>query len=165
MVEPKQHTVESIREILATVLDPEIPVLSVLEMGIIRNIAVESEGVFITITPTYSGCPAIHVMEEEIRSVLLRNGINTVKIKTIFTPAWTTGWLSENAKLKLKEYGIAPPTDVHLQQLLQIELPPPSCPYCTSKETELRSQFGSTACKAFYFCSSCRQPFEYFKPL
>lgn len=165
MVETKHHTVESIRELLATVHDPEIPVLSVLEIGIIREISVDSERVSVTITPTYSGCPAMHMIEEEIRSVLRKNGIDRVEIETTFSPAWTTEWLSENAKLKLKQYGIAPPGDEHQPQLLQIVLPPPSCPYCASKETELRSQFGSTACKAFYFCFSCRQPFEYFKPI
>ncbi|MEW5798066.1 MAG: 1,2-phenylacetyl-CoA epoxidase subunit PaaD [Bacteroidota bacterium] len=165
MVEAKQHTVENIRGILTSVLDPEIPVLNVLEMGIIRDIDVNSESVIVTITPTYSGCPAMHVIEEEIRSVLRENGIETVEIKTTFSPAWTTEWLSENTKLKLKDYGIAPPSGVHQTQLLQIELPPPPCPYCKSKETELKSQFGSTACKAYYFCPSCRQPFEYFKPI
>ena len=164
MVEAKQHTVESIRGILTSVLDPEIPVLSVIDMGIIRDIEINDGEVTVTITPTYSGCPAMHVIEDDIRSALLGNGIDSVRIRTTFSPAWTTDWLSENAKMKLREYGIAPP-HIHSTQLLQVELPKPACPYCNSTETELKSEFGSTACKSYYVCHSCRQPFEFFKPL
>lgn len=165
MVKTKPHTVESIREMLSSVLDPEIPVLSVIDMGIIREIAIDNGGVTVTITPTYSGCPAMHVIEESIRTSLLTNGFDSVMIKTAFSPAWTTDWLSEMAKKKLKEYGIAPPTHVKHSTLLQIELPKVQCPFCHSSETQLKSDFGSTACKAYYFCNSCHQPFEFFKPL
>ncbi|MBI2430076.1 MAG: phenylacetate-CoA oxygenase subunit PaaJ [Ignavibacteriales bacterium] len=165
MVETKPHTTESIREILSSVLDPEIPVLSVIDMGIIREIGIDEGKVTVTITPTYSGCPAMHVIEESIRSTLLENGIDSVTLKTTFSPAWTTDWLSDTAKKKMNEYGIAPPVQIPHSALLQIEIPKVPCPYCHSSETQLKSEFGSTACKAYYFCISCHQPFEFFKPL
>lgn len=165
MVEVKHHTATAVRDMLSTVLDPEIPALSVVDMGIIRDVTVEEESVTVTITPTYSGCPAMHVIEENIRDVLLKNGISSVNIKTVFSPAWTTDWLSEHTKRKLKNYGIAPPMNGNESQLLQIELPKVHCPLCNSKNTQLKSEFGSTACKSYYLCNSCSEPFEYFKPL
>lgn len=162
MVETKHYTVESVREILSTVMDPEIPVLSVIDMGIVRNIEVSSGTVIVTITPTYSGCPAMHMIEENIRTALVGQGFSSVIVKTVFSPAWTTEWFSETTKEKLKNYGIAPPTAQ--TELLHIEIPV-SCPYCNSTDTQMKSTFGSTACKSYYFCNACFQPFEYFKPL
>lgn len=162
MVEMNNHTIESVKEILSTVMDPEIPVLSVMEMGIVRKIEIDGDAVTVTITPTYSGCPAMHMIEENIRTTLERNGFSVAQVKTTFLPAWTTDWISETARQKLKEYGIAPP--VPQSEVLRIEMPV-SCPYCNSTDTQIKSEFGSTACKSYYFCNACFQPFEYFKPL
>lgn len=162
MVATKNHTIESVKELLSTVMDPEIPVLSVIDMGIVRKIEIDGDAVTVTLTPTYSGCPAMHMIAENIRTTLLRNGFSVVEVKTTFSPAWTTDWMTEATKQKLKEYGIAPPAQQH--EVLQIEMPV-SCPYCNSTNTQMKSEFGATACKAYYFCNTCFQPFEYFKPL
>jgi ring-1,2-phenylacetyl-CoA epoxidase subunit PaaD len=162
MVGTKHHTIESVKEILSTVMDPEIPVLSVMEMGIVRNIEIDGDAVTVTITPTYSGCPAMHAIEKNIRNTLRHHGFSFVIVKTTFSPAWTTDWMSEATKRKLKEYGIAPPASQF--ELLQREIPVP-CPYCHSTDTQMKSTFGSTACKSYYVCNTCCQPFEHFKPL
>lgn len=156
-------SVELIREILSTVYDPEIPVLSVLELGIVRKISINDNTVSIMITPTYSGCPAMHMIESDIRETLKREGVDSVEIETIFSTPWTTEWMSDEAKKKLKKYGIAPPVKTVQSAILQIELLTVECPLCHSSRTEVKSQFGSTACKSYYYCMECRQPFEYFK--
>lgn len=148
-----------------TVPDPEIPVLSVVDLGIIRKIHMEGASVIIEITPTYSGCPAMQVIEESIKNALTENDVFNIYIKTIYSPAWTTDWITEEAKLKLKAYGISPPSRLKKTELLQIEMPTVQCPLCNSNETTVKSEFGSTACKSYYFCNSCHQPFEYFKQL
>jgi ring-1,2-phenylacetyl-CoA epoxidase subunit PaaD len=164
---------QRIFEILETVSDPEVPVLSVIDLGIIRNVEVvrttASEGlrftVFISITPTYTGCPAIDVMKINIRMALLQEGFTDLKFEQVLSPAWTTDWISSNGKEKLKAYGIAPPqyskavasTD-SFQDEEAIQ-----CPLCNSYHTRLVSQFGSTACKALYQCNDCKEPFDYFK--
>lgn len=157
----KQHTPESVRELLTSVCDPEIPVLSVVDLGIIRSISVEDTVITVSITPTYSGCPAMQMIEDEIRIALQQSGPYTVNVRTVFAPAWTTDWLSEDAKKKILEYGIAPP--VSQSPLLQIDVSKIPCPQCGSTDTSEKSHFGSTACKSFFVCRTCRQPFEYFK--
>ena len=164
MVEIKLHTIESIRELLSTIKDPEVPAISIVELGIVRDVQLVDSDVTVTITPTYSGCPAMKMIEDDIRSALKENGFSTITVKTIYSPAWTTDWISESTKAKLKNYGIAPPQIVSQSPLIQIEIPVIECPFCNSKETQLKSEFGSTSCKSYYFCHSCRQAFEYFKP-
>ena len=148
---------KKILKILEDVQDPEIPVLNIVEMGIVREINISDEKVQINITPTYMGCPAMNMIENEMLDILYDNGINNVKVRTVYSPAWTTDWLSDETKSKLKEYGIAPPRAV-TDLLDKIE-----CPFCNSNSTKLTSEFGSTACKSSHFCDACHQPFEHFK--
>ena len=158
-------TKEEIYTWLEEVSDPEVPVLSIIDLGVVRNVSFENNAWLITLTPTYSGCPAIQTMEEEILLKLKERGLSTVKILTTLSPAWTTDWLSENGRKKLKAYGIAPPEDEQDKSLLFSSPTIVPCPVCNSKNTRLISQFGSTACKAHYQCSACQEPFDYFKCL
>jgi len=161
------RSVQEIMKVLEGVMDPEVPVLSVVELGIIRSAEIKDTQVIISITPTYSGCPAMQVIEENIRAELALHGYNDVVLNTVYSPAWSTDWMSAEAKLKLKKYGIAPP-DRQAQDTLVLfprKKLAVQCPFCESSATDLTSQFGSTACKALYFCTACQQPFEYFKPL
>jgi len=153
--------------VLDTVMDPEVPVLSVVELGIVRELEVTDATVRVTVTPTYSGCPAMQVIERDIAAALKAHGAADVEIRTRHKPAWTTDWMPAVAREKLSAYGIAPPGPAAGQQLVSIgrRRPQPECPYCGSAATELRSEFGSTACKAIHVCSACQQPFEEFKPL
>ncbi len=164
MVETITPSAESIYEILSRINDPEVPAISIVDLGIVRSVRWERETVVVTITPTYSGCPAMRMIEEEIRSELGDAGYHSVSIETVLTPAWTTDWMSDHAKEKLQRYGIAPPQSAAVSPLLQIALPEIACPLCRSHNTQLKSEFGSTACKSYYYCFSCHQPFEYFKP-
>lgn len=148
------HDKAAILEILDTVTDPEIPVLTVRDLGIIRDIVLSEEGVEVVITPTYSGCPAMHMIEVQIQAALQEAGIAPCKVRTVLSPAWTTAWISAEGREKLEKYGIAPPRE-------QDDHPP--CPRCGDRDTRLLSQFGSTACKALWQCQSCREPFDYFK--
>jgi ring-1,2-phenylacetyl-CoA epoxidase subunit PaaD len=147
---------EKIRKILEEVSDPEVPVLSVLDLGIIRDIRVNGEETEIIITPTYSGCPAMDAISVDIRLKLAEHGYKKVKISQVLFPAWTTDWMTEQGKQKLKEYGIAPPGRSGIAEEIV-------CPQCGSKDTKLLSQFGSTSCKALYQCNSCKEPFDHFK--
>jgi ring-1,2-phenylacetyl-CoA epoxidase subunit PaaD len=150
-------------ELLENVKDPEIPVLSVVDMGIVRNVTISENLVNVTITPTYSGCPAMQTIEDDIKSYLNENGIN-VTINTVLFPPWTTDWLTESGKNKLEEYGITPPQKTSLDKnALFVNSKNISCPRCKSYNTELISQFGSTPCKALYKCKDCLEPFDYFK--
>jgi ring-1,2-phenylacetyl-CoA epoxidase subunit PaaD len=158
-------TKEEIYTWLEEVSDPEVPVLSIIDLGVVRNVSFENNAWLITLTPTYSGCPAMQTMEEEILLKLKERGLSTVKILTTLSPAWTTDWLSENGRKKLKAYGIAPPEDEQDKSLLFSSPTIVPCPVCNSKNTRLISQFGSTACKAHYQCSACQEPFDYFKCL
>jgi ring-1,2-phenylacetyl-CoA epoxidase subunit PaaD len=156
-------------EVLDSVKDPEVPVLSVRELGIVRDVTVDGEAGHVTVevTPTYSGCPAISVIEADIREALHLAGAATVTVRSILSPAWTTDWITESAKAKLKAYGISPPGPADqggLVQLLRASAPV-QCPYCDSHDTEIRSEFGSTACKSVAWCRSCHQPFEVFKAI
>lgn len=161
-----KHSKEEIWEWLYEVTDPEIPVLNIVEMGIARNVSINDEKVLIKITPTYSGCPAMSAIEKEIKQKLSAKGIDNFEVRKDFSEIWTTDWMTEDAKAKLKAYGIAPPgktstDDDFLKSLKNTKIIP--CPYCESLDTELQSEFGSTACKAQYFCHNCSEPFEHFK--
>jgi ring-1,2-phenylacetyl-CoA epoxidase subunit PaaD len=158
-------TRDQVLAILSSVRDPEVPVLSVIDLGIVRDILIDDDAVTVKITPTYSGCPALQTIEENIAAALRDKGVPNATIKTVYSPAWTTDWMSEDGKRKLKEYGIAPPGKAETDTLVSLRRKPESiqCPFCDSKQTSLTSQFGSTACKALYFCQSCKQPFEHFK--
>lgn len=162
-------TVQELLAVLDEVKDPEVPVLSVVELGIVRDIEVASEGVVVSVTPTYSGCPAMATIEKDIVSALLEYGVDSVQIRTTFSPAWTTDWIAPAARAKLRDYGIAPPRpmDHDAPPLVAIGRRPPvaRCPFCGSKDTELRSAFGSTACKSIHVCRACTQPFEEFKAM
>ncbi len=152
---------------LADVTDPEVPVLSILDLGIVRNIEISDPGpapsVTVWITPTYSGCPAMDVIAIGIRMALIGHGIQDIKIENQISPAWTTDWMTEEGKRKLKEYGIAPPNRKAYQALGLFEEDSISCPRCGSEDTEVVSQYGPTSCKALYRCLSCKEPFEHFK--
>lgn len=152
-------------KLLEKVNDPEVPVLSVIDLGIIRDVKTNREEVEVTITPTYTGCPAMDVISITIKMELLSNGFKNVTIKQVLSPAWTTDWMSEAGKQKLKEYGIAPPNTK--QQVCRDELFAPDeavqCPHCNSYHTHRISEFGSTACKALHQCDDCQEPFDYFK--
>lgn len=152
---------------LEEVPDPEIPVVSVVDLGIVRDVQLSDAGCVVTITPTYSGCPATQVIADSIVEALKKHGLTEVTLKTQLSPAWTTDWLSEKGKVQLKGYGIAPPA----QQVIDISgirrgrqnEPAVACPNCGSAHTRVVSQFGSTPCKALYRCNDCLEPFDYFK--
>lgn len=165
MVNATIYSIDEIRTILDRVMDPEVPVLSVLDLGIVRDIEIENEKVAVTITPTYTGCPAMDVISMQIRMELLAAGVKDVEIKQVLSPAWTTDWMSDRGKQRLKEYGIAPPLPRQqvcsparfaAEEAIQ-------CPHCSSYHTHRVSEFGSTACKALYQCDDCMEPFDYFK--
>jgi ring-1,2-phenylacetyl-CoA epoxidase subunit PaaD len=162
-------TCDDIFQILDGVKDPEVPVLSVVELGIVRAVRVDGSAVTVTITPTYSGCPAMRVIEEEITAALTACGLGPVSLETIYAPAWTTDWLSAEAKQKLEAYGIAAPGRAQRDSLVTLtrgtSVERTRCPYCGSHDTTLRSEFGSTACKSISYCNHCRQPFEAFKAI
>ena len=167
--------VGKIWELLEQVPDPEVPVLSIIDLGIVRDVKTSNTSlenqhsvdytVIVTITPTYSGCPAMDVISMNIRMTLLEAGYKNIKIETILSPAWTTDWMTDAGKQKLKEYGIAPPNSkqsvCHPDAFQEEEAI--QCPRCNSYNTNLISRFGSTACKAFYQCADCKEPFDYFK--
>ena len=165
MVDIKNISVDQIWNILKDVPDPEVPVLTVQDLGIIRDIHLHDDEVEVVITPTYSGCPAMDMIATNIRLALLENGFKNIKVTTVLSPAWTTDWMSEEGKQKLKAYGIAPPNPK--QQVCNNELFAPheivQCPRCDSYHTHRISEFGSTACKALYQCDECSEPFDYFK--
>jgi ring-1,2-phenylacetyl-CoA epoxidase subunit PaaD len=158
---------EELMRVLDGVMDPEVPVLSVVELGIVRDVEISASGVVVTVTPTYSGCPAMHTIEQDIESALREHGVEHVDVKTSFSPAWTTDWIPAEAREKLRAYGIAPPGAADHDAPIAIgrRRVAVRCPYCGSVETETRSEFGSTACKAIHVCRSCSQPFEEFKAI
>lgn len=152
-------------QVLSSIPDPEIPVISIVELGVIRSITIDAENtVTIKITPTYSGCPAMKQMEDDVRTSIEKEGFQNIKIEMIYNPAWTTDWLSAEARIKLQNYGIAPPEEsTSDKSFLTGRSRSVTCPRCKSKETIMVSQFGSTACKALYQCKNCLEPFDYFK--
>lgn len=161
MVE-KTIDIKDIRQLLETVSDPEIPVLSVIDLGVVREIDVTDDAINVVITPTYSGCPAMNVMELNIRKAIAHLG-KKINVKTVLSPAWTTDWMTEEGKQKLKEYGIAPPLDETDRETLFSDDVNVPCPKCNSLNTKSISRFGSTSCKAHYQCNDCKEPFDYFK--
>jgi ring-1,2-phenylacetyl-CoA epoxidase subunit PaaD len=146
---------------LEQVTDPEIPVLTIADLGILRDVSVQGDTVEVTITPTYSGCPAMHLITLEIETALARAGIKA-HIRTTLSPAWTTDWLTDAGRTKLAAFGIAPPEHTSSRRALFGEARP-ACPLCGSQDTEQISEFGSTACKSLHRCRSCREPFDAFK--
>ena len=147
-------TVEQVWEWLDAVPDPEIPVISVVDLGIVRDVTWEGDTLKVAVTPTYSGCPATSVIAMDIETALRDHGIDKIKLETRISPAWTTDWLSDKGRAKLKVYGIAPP---------QPAGGPDCCPHCGSTAVEKVSEFGSTPCKAHWRCTECLEPFDYFK--
>lgn len=160
---------DTVLQILTDVKDPELPMIDVVELGVVRDVVFEGERVRVDVTPTYSGCPAMRVIEREIVYTLNSHGFDDVHVRTVLSPPWTTDWMSERAKEKLKESGIAPPTLTErpggISELVSIgrAKPSPPCPFCTSSDTVTKSEFGSTACKSIHFCNACHQPFDRFK--
>ncbi len=150
---------------LEEVADPEIPVLSIIDLGVVREVEVTENHCQITITPTYSGCPAMKHIENQIIEMLASKGVSSVHVKQVLSPAWTTDWISESGRKKLLEYGIAPPVDEVDKSILFADAPKVNCPRCGSGSTRMVSLFGSTACKAQYQCKDCLEPFDYFKCL
>lgn len=162
--EVKSIAVDDLYRALDSVVDPEIPVLSARELGVLRGIAWQGDELVVTITPTYSGCPAMTHFEDDIISALEKIGVFCARIHTSLSPAWTTDWLSEPAKQKLLDYGIAPPSEASTsKRALLGEDPVVSCPKCSSQNNTEVSRHGSTACKALYKCNDCEEPFDYFK--
>lgn len=144
---------------LEEVVDPEIPVLTIADMGILRDVEITGSGsVVVTITPTYSGCPAMDLIRTEILAALSRAGVDDGEVRTVFSPAWTTDWMNDDAKSKLAEFGIAPPSDVSLPTAVL-------CPRCSSSTIRTVAEFGSTACKALMVCDHCGEPFDHFKEI
>ena len=160
----QSFTEETILSFLQEIPDPEIPVITIVELGVIRKINILENEVVVELSPTYSGCPAMKQMEDDIVTTLNKKGIEHVRIKTVYTPAWTTDWISPDAKEKLRKYGIAPPQESTTDKsFLTGKTKQIKCPRCGSLHTEMVSQFGSTACKALYKCKDCLEPFDYFK--
>lgn len=154
----------TITDLLSEIPDPEIPVISIVELGVIRNIHVDGRSVEVEITPTYSGCPAMKQIEDDVKKKLAEAGFENIKIITSYNPPWTTDWLSHAARLKLQKYGIAPPEENTTDKSFLTGIPKTvTCPRCKSRNTAMVSQFGSTACKALYKCSDCLEAFDYFK--
>jgi ring-1,2-phenylacetyl-CoA epoxidase subunit PaaD len=146
----------------ASVVDPEIPVLTIADLGVLRDVVIRDGAVEVAITPTYSGCPAMNMIGLEIELALEREGFCNTKVRTVLSPAWTTDWMSEDGRRKLREYGIAPPQAAGSRRAL-FGVEQVDCPQCGSADTEVLSEFGSTSCKALWRCKSCREPFDYFK--
>jgi len=169
-----EHDEAALRALLDAVKDPELPVISIEELGVLRGVAVDGDEVVVTITPTYSGCPAMATIEADIHAVLSAAGVRRLRVETVLSPAWTTDWMGEAAREKLRAYGIAPPQGLAEQgeaeqgqaqgcALFASEPPAVPCPRCRSADTRRLSEFGSTACKAQYQCRACLEPFDYFK--
>jgi ring-1,2-phenylacetyl-CoA epoxidase subunit PaaD len=160
---------EAVFDVLRGIPDPEVPALDIVELGIVRKVELGPDGVVaVEVTPTYSGCPAMRTIEEDIVAALHANGYDRVELRTVYSPAWTTDWLSDTAKAKLKAYGIAAPGHTVVEQALVplvSSVRRVACPYCSSSNTERKSEFGSTACKAIHYCHHCHQPFEEFKAI
>jgi ring-1,2-phenylacetyl-CoA epoxidase subunit PaaD len=172
-------TLELARQLIANLPDPEIPAVTLEDLGILREVFFESESVVVTLTPTYSGCPATEAIRSDVISTLLAAGFIQPKVRIVLSPPWSTDWITDVGRNKLRDYGIAPPLKAVANACsLGLELSTPSdsvlifkapskgiqCPRCSSNNTERLSQFGSTPCKALYRCVACREPFDYFKP-
>jgi ring-1,2-phenylacetyl-CoA epoxidase subunit PaaD len=162
----QEQDLEELRQrawhVAAQVVDPEIPVLTIADLGVLRSVTVTDGRVEVAITPTYSGCPAMNMIGIEIELALEREGIHNSRVQTVLSPAWTTDWMSEDGRQKLKQYGIAPPPAASSRRAL-FGVERVACPQCGSSDTEVLSEFGSTSCKALWRCRVCREPFDYFK--
>ena len=165
-------TTDSLKTIVGGVLDPELPPLTIADLGILRSVDHVDGTVIVTVTPTYSGCPAVEVIENDIRNDLALNGYDDVRIVRAFTPAWTTDWITDRGRQKLTDAGIAPPRPISAHAAapgtpvsLRRRDSPVACPRCTSLNTRLISRFGSTACKSLHSCDDCREPFDHFKEI
>lgn len=168
MTNRAQHkfAVDDIWNCLRLVPDPEIPVISIVDLGIVRNVTISDDGFEIILTPTYSGCPATAVITLDVETALAKLGVENFDVKTVISPPWTTDWISESGRKNLLDYGIAPPSQGQtcaggMAAMRESEI---ACPNCSSLETKCVSPFGSTPCKAAYQCKSCLEPFDYFKP-
>lgn len=160
------HRIERTWAVLDGVPDPEVPALSVRDLGIVREVLERDDGLEIVLTPTYSGCPATEVIERSVVEAVAQAGLGPARVTLRRAPAWTTDWISEAGRRKLADYGIAPPGPVASEAARPIRIVPRlACPRCGSADTERLSAFGSTACKALYRCRACREPFEHFKPI
>ena len=153
-------TVAEVCEVLAEVTDPEIPVLTIADLGILRDVTVDGTTITVTITPTYSGCPAMDEIRADVKSALAKHGWDDVLVQLVLSPAWTTAWMTEAGRQKLEAYGIAPPRRTGPVDLLLGGL---TCPQCGSRDTEELTRFASTACKSMWRCRACREPFDHFK--
>jgi ring-1,2-phenylacetyl-CoA epoxidase subunit PaaD len=154
-----------VRAIVAGVADPEIPVISIEDLGILRDVSADESGhVEVTITPTYSGCPAMEAIRADVVAALAEHGYDDVEVRLVLSPAWTTDWITPEGRRRLEEYGIAPPGPVRPDGPVALTLSV-RCPQCGSADTRELSRFGSTACKALWVCSACREPFDHFKAL
>ena len=158
-----ETAVAKVWDLLGQVMDPEIPVISVVDLGIVRDVRQSARNVEVVITPTYSGCPAMRQIEQDIRAALIESGFGDAKLSVVLSPAWTTDWISEAGREKLNAYGIAPPAGKAGKRALFGAEPAVACPQCGSLKTEMISEFGSTPCKALWRCVECREPFDYFK--
>jgi ring-1,2-phenylacetyl-CoA epoxidase subunit PaaD len=162
-LEANDDLIARARAAVAQVCDPEIPVLTIADLGVLRSIETATDGAIeVAITPTYSGCPAMDVIGFDIKIALAKAGIDKARVRQVLSPAWTTDWMSEAGRAKLRAYGIAPPAARGSRRALFGE-ESVACPHCSSHETEKVSEFGSTACKALWRCTACREPFDYFK--
>jgi ring-1,2-phenylacetyl-CoA epoxidase subunit PaaD len=157
-----ESAVDQVWDLLDHVMDPEIPVISVVDLGIVRDVRVAAGAIEVVITPTYTGCPATRQIEQDIRAALARAGVDAT-LSIVLSPAWTTDWISEGGREKLKAFGIAPPVGKAGKRALFGAEADVACPRCGSLRTEMISEFGSTACKALWRCTECREPFDYFK--
>ena len=158
----------AVRAVLATVPDPELPALSLVDLGIVRDVCIEADGgVHVVLTPTYSGCPATEVIVQSVQAALHAAGLGPARLSHRLAPAWTTDWISEEGRQKMLAYGITPPGPAAASDsaVLHFHPRPLACPRCSSRDTERLSAFGSTACKALHRCLACREPFEHFKPI
>jgi len=163
MVSSTTYSAEDILQFLDEIVDPEIPVVTIREMGMLLDVHCEEDGVEVIITPSYTACPAMSMIKQDIISLLHSKGIPEVTVTTLYSPTWSTDWLSDATKAKLQAYGIAPPVAsscMNPEQPQQVEV---ECPRCHSTHTKLVSQFGSTPCKSLYTCTDCKEPFDYFK--
>ena len=152
------------RAAAASVLDPEVPVLTIDDLGVLRDVSLDDGRVTVTITPTYSGCPAMDAIRTDVIAAVRAAGFNDVVVRTVLSPAWTTDWMSDTGRERLRAYGIAPPSPVRKPGVVSLTLGV-RCPQCGSPDTRELSRFGSTACKSLWVCSSCAEPFDHFKAL
>ena len=159
-------TLDDIWNVLSEIPDPDIPVVSITDLGLVRKVDADEQKIIVSLTPSYSGCPAMKFFQQEIVTALKEKDPRPVELKTVFFPAWTTDWISDSAKEKMRKHGIAPPEKVPVASrtaLFGETQHNVHCPWCNSENTKRTSQFGSTPCKAIWFCNACQQPFEYFK--